>query len=369
MGKVEIIENQNDPTTITLNAHSADIFAGSWGTDGNIKLIDKDGDNTVQLGTFVVGKDNWIFRLSGIKITAPTGLEIISIVTRDKFGSITVNDGSGDPVLKFEGEKAALTIGSVISSGKVSVKDNHSREVFNFNGQNAALYIGAGDNEGDIFIRDNNGNDSIHLSGGAGDKKGEKARITVKDKNKNKVFDFASEHAVLSIGNKNKTGDILMRDNNGNDSIHLSGGAGDIIMGNADCAEEFDISEYESGNVESGTVMILDENGKLRVSERAYDKRVAGVISGAGSYKPGIILDRKKSRNKRMPIALMGKVYCKVDTKYSKINVGDLLTTSPTKGYAMKVLNTSKAFGSVIGKAMSSIRSRRGIIPILISSR
>src|SRR6266446_3765286 len=70
---------------------------------------------------------------------------------------------------------------------------------------------------------------------------------------------------------------------------------------------------------EPGTVMTLDQEGKLKQSEKAYDKRVAGVISGAGGYKPGIVLDKQASQNNRIPIALLGKVFCKVDARYSPI--------------------------------------------------
>jgi hypothetical protein len=141
--------------------------------------------------------------------------------------------------------------------------------------------------------------------------------------------------------------------------------AGDIRLNNADCAEDFDIVGLEK--VEPGTVMVIESEGALQVSNTAYDKRVAGVISGAGKYKPGIILDQQKSSNNRMPIALMGKVYCKVDAQYGTIEVGDLLTTSPTLGHAMKTDDPLKAFGAVIGKALSRLESGQGLIPILIA--
>jgi hypothetical protein len=139
----------------------------------------------------------------------------------------------------------------------------------------------------------------------------------------------------------------------------------DIILKNADCAENFDIAGLEK--VEPGTVMVIDTEGALRQSDRPYDKRVAGVISGAGSYKPGLILDKQESSKNRMPIALMGKVYCKVDAQYGAIEVGDLLTTSPTPGHAMKADDPMKAFGSVIGKALRPLATGEGLIPILIA--
>jgi hypothetical protein len=141
---------------------------------------------------------------------------------------------------------------------------------------------------------------------------------------------------------------------------------GDIRLTNADCAEDFEISDAES--IEPGTVMVLGEDGGvLHQSRQAYDKRVAGVISGAGDYKPGIILDKQQPGNNRHPIALLGKVYCKVDAQYAAIEVGDLLTTSPSPGHAMKASNHLKAFGAVIGKALLPLKEGQGLIPILIA--
>jgi hypothetical protein len=69
----------------------------------------------------------------------------------------------------------------------------------------------------------------------------------------------------------------------------------------------------------------------------------------------------------RMPVALMGKVYCKVDARHSPIEVGDLLTTSSTPGHAMKANDAHKAFGAVLGKALRPLEQGQGIIPILVA--
>ena len=145
---------------------------------------------------------------------------------------------------------------------------------------------------------------------------------------------------------------------------------GDIRLLNADCAEDFDVIDTE--NAEAGTVMVLTENGSVQPSYQEYDKKVAGIISGASGYKPGIILDRQnptKSNEKieRLPVALMGKVYCKVDATHGSIEIGDLLTTSSTKGHAMKAEDPVKAFGAVIGKALGSIKDGVGMIPVLVA--
>jgi hypothetical protein len=140
---------------------------------------------------------------------------------------------------------------------------------------------------------------------------------------------------------------------------------GDIRLSNADCAEDFDIAGITE--VEPGTVMILGDEGSLYESHQPYDKRVAGVISGAGEYKPGIVLDKHPSKTKRQPVALLGKVFCKVDAQYGSVQVGDLLTTSATLGHAMKVSEPLLAFGTVIGKALRPLKEGKALVPILIT--
>jgi hypothetical protein len=141
---------------------------------------------------------------------------------------------------------------------------------------------------------------------------------------------------------------------------------GDIVLtGAADCAEDFDIANADLS--EPGTVMVLGEEGALYPSQSTYDKRVVGVVSGAGDYRPAIILDKQDAMYNRKPIALMGKVFCKVDAQFGPIGVGDLLTTSPTVGHAMRACDPFKAFGAVIGKALRPLAEGQGLIPILIA--
>jgi hypothetical protein len=47
--------------------------------------------------------------------------------------------------------------------------------------------------------------------------------------------------------------------------------------------------------------------------------------------------------------------------------VGDMLTTSPTVGHAMKAADATQAFGSIIGKALSPLPDGQGLVPILIT--
>jgi hypothetical protein len=156
-------------------------------------------------------------------------------------------------------------------------------------------------------------------------------------------------------------GSIVINDGN------LFVNKGDITLAGADCAEDFDVATADA--VEPGTVLVIGEVG-LEPCQFAYDRRVAGVVSGAGACKPGMILDRgpsARSDGSRAPVALFGKVYCKVEADSGAVRIGDLLTTSNVLGYAMKALDLSRASGAVLGKALAGIEKGQGIIPILVA--
>ena len=141
--------------------------------------------------------------------------------------------------------------------------------------------------------------------------------------------------------------------------------SGDVLLTGADCAEDFDVQDAHE--LEPGTVMVIDTNNRLCASHHAYDRRVAGVLSGAGDCRPGLILGRRAAGPNRLPLALNGKAYCKADAVYAPIGVGDLLTTSSTPGHAMKASDATRAFGAVIGKALQPLTDGRGLIPMLVT--
>jgi len=143
---------------------------------------------------------------------------------------------------------------------------------------------------------------------------------------------------------------------------------GDLSLTGADFAEQFDLStdsESELGTL-PGTVMIVDDNGTLSPCSHPYDRRAVGVVSGAGDYKPAIVLD-KQTGGRRVAIALLGKVFCKVNADLGAIEIGDLITTSAMPGHAMRASDAGRAFGCVIGKALRPLARGMGMIPILVA--
>jgi hypothetical protein len=64
---------------------------------------------------------------------------------------------------------------------------------------------------------------------------------------------------------------------------------------------------------------------------------------------------------------MMGKVTCQVTAESSPIKIGDLLTTSDIPGHAMKADDSQKAFGAVLGKALTSLESGVGTVNVLVA--
>ena len=141
------------------------------------------------------------------------------------------------------------------------------------------------------------------------------------------------------------------------------------ITGGSDLSEQFDIEEC-THDIKPGMLVSIDPKrpGKLTISTHPYDNKVAGVISGAGGIKPGMLMGQRNTKaDGAYPVALSGRVYCWADTSNGPIKVGDLLTTSKTPGHAMKATDRNRAFGAIIGKAMTPLEKGRGLILVLVS--
>ena len=140
------------------------------------------------------------------------------------------------------------------------------------------------------------------------------------------------------------------------------------IMGGSDLAEPFKVSD--AGVIQPGSVLTIDPDhpGELRISSKPYDRTVAGIASGANGVNPGLIMKQEGSETAgNISVALTGRVYAKADASYGEIQPGDLLTTSATPGYAMKVSDYDKSHGAIIGKAMTSLKSGKGNVLVLVS--
>ncbi len=130
---------------------------------------------------------------------------------------------------------------------------------------------------------------------------------------------------------------------------------GDLYTGT--CSHGCDVAEKFAGeDLEPGDVVIIDSSTVrgVRKTTTAYDNLAAGIVS----TKPTVTMGEEGT-----PVALSGVVPTKV---IGKVNVGDLLTTSTTAGYAMACDDYSKCAGAIIGKAMESNNAGKGKITALV---
>lgn len=180
--------------------------------------------------------------------------------------------------------------------------------------------------------------------------------------------------ANISIDNN----EIMARNNGVASTLFLNNDGGDVVIApgattrvsvleitGADVAEKFPVSSA----VEPGMVVQIDSAnpGLLCQAVGAYNRRVAGIVSGAGDIPVGAILGNLPGKENAPPIALSGRVYCWADASNGPIEAGDLLTTSDTPGHAMRATDHTRAPGAVIGKAMTELKEGKGLVLVLVS--
>jgi len=138
------------------------------------------------------------------------------------------------------------------------------------------------------------------------------------------------------------------------------------IRGGADLAEPFELS---GSDIPKGSVVVIDDEqpGQLKLSTRAYDRRVAGIVSGANGVNPGISLHQDGVLENGQNVALSGRVFVLADASQGAIQPGDLLTTSHTQGHAMKAGDHTRSQGAILGKAMSTLKKGKGMVLVLVT--
>ncbi|MFN0279081.1 MAG: hypothetical protein ACKVRN_10825 [Pyrinomonadaceae bacterium] len=137
------------------------------------------------------------------------------------------------------------------------------------------------------------------------------------------------------------------------------------ITAGSDLAENFEVS----GTVKPGMIVAINPNNpeKLVLARGAYNRRVAGIVSGANNLSAGMVLPNLDQNAASLPVALSGRVWVYADATTNPIIAGDLLTSSATAGYAMKVTNFKRANGAVIGKALTGLKGGKGLVLVLVN--
>jgi hypothetical protein len=285
-------------------------------------------------------------------------------------GPVTVTDADGKRQSVLQGTRLALgqTVsrgrrpggfpgilvgpGAVLEEGGVFVDSSRATAV-----PDVSLDVGDRGGSGGITVRDEDDQAVINLNGANGfgtfgTAKGPAGGIMVRAGSNGPV--------ILVTG---KDGRITFFDRRVRSTLVIDGERGDIELIGADCAEDFELAEPAV----KGSVMCMDEDGRVRPCRESYERRVVGVISGAGDWQPGLRLGCRSDEESSAPLALVGKVHCLADARRAPIGVGDLLTTSSTAGHAMRATDTAKSFGAILGKSLGSLRDSCGLVPVLVS--
>jgi hypothetical protein len=302
--------NESLQPRVHLSGTGGDLRLGGSGAEGDLVLFSPSGEHSSGTGATM--------RLSaaGAAYFGGNGSD----------ADLTLFAKAGD---NRTADQAAIRLNA--SDGEVKVKGS-LRYI------DGTLRLGSGGQNGIFLLRNSGGAETVRMDGGTGD---------------------------LTLGGGGQNGTLIMRNSNGVETVRVDGSAGDIILDNADCAEDFDLADGEEWV--AGAVMSFNEDGLLCLSTHEYDTAVAGVVSGAGHYRPGIVLDRRAGGGPRVPLAMLGKVFCLVDADFGAVRPGSLLTTSPRRGHAMRAADPSRAFGAVIGKALRPLERGQALIPVMVS--
>jgi len=258
-------------------------------------------------GGVIVGVD------SDLTISVDSGGAIISNATQDTDITFKVNDGGSTiTMMTIDGSTSRIGIGTTTPSTKLDISGTTTSTAF------------AGPLTGNVT-----GNIS---STGANTM----ATLTMTDKMITQEIEPDLDD-TYDIGTSSK----------GYSTVHAK----------ATSAQYADLAEiYETDTqYEIGTVVVFGGSKEITVSDQKYDTRIAGVIS----ENPAYIMN---SKSEGQPVALAGKVKCKV---HGTITKGSMLVSSGETGCA-----TSSYYppvGSVIGKALEDYDSSEiGTINIVV---
>jgi hypothetical protein len=167
----------------------------------------------------------------------------------------------------------------------------------------------------------------------------------------------ANTMGTLTMGG-NLTSKAILPDTDASYDIGTSSKGYNTVYAKATSAQYADLAEvYETdAEYEVGTVVVFGGDKEVTISTEGNDPRVAGVIS----EKPAYLMN---SESAGQPVALMGKVPCKV---IGHIVKGDMLSTDPSNNGVAKKTHDPQV-GEVIGKALENYDSDEiGTINIVV---
>ena len=248
-----------------------------------------------------------------------------------------------------------------------------------------ALHFGVNNGDGQIRVNNSSGEARIHLGMDGNDN----AHVLLHDGDgTNRVYlgggGFPSVSlfnapnklgAFIGVWNNWGTGGAFFADKDGKRRVELGvnkGGDGYLTVNGKsvnDYAEILELATREG--IRPGSVVAYDtEAGGIVPASVANARRVVGVISGAGGFRPGMVIGSRSDESRDFPVSLSGVVYVWVSSEAGEIVPGDLLVASSVAGVGMRAVDPNAVPGMVFGKALEPWSGTgEGLVLMLVMHR
>lgn len=346
-------------TTWSVDASSSNVIG---------KLVARNSEGGFSAGTITA---TFVGNLTG-NVSASSGTSFFDTVQANTFigASLTGNafsasklqisrkingipfDGTNDITITASAEtltgeslNPAVTMSSLVQVGTLSSLAVNSPGVTIGNASQFKMYVDSATNKSLILTH----NQGLYL------------QIADPTQDNGKAdFSFISSSVALSEGASARP--AFVGDANNTCNIGLPGRRFNTVYGVrfdgiSTSAEYADLAENYLADAEYEPGTVLEFGGEFEVTLAEDEtRRVAGVVS----TKPANLMNAGLQGKFVVPLALQGRVPCKVR---GEIRKGDMLTSSGS-GFARKT--TSPQLGTIIGKALEDFSGIEGIIEVAV---
>lgn len=181
---------------------------------------------------------------------------------------------------------------------------------------------------------------------------------------------------ILTAGSVSSTGGLFTSGslvvNSNNNAIAIANGGSNAVgnigsssnyfntvFAQATSAQYADLAEYYQADIDYSPGTVLEFGGKNEVTVSSEgSRRIAGVVS----TNPAYVMNAKLSGENVVPVALIGRIPCKV---MGAVRKGDMLI-SAGNGFAKSIGVYEPKLGTVIGKSLENFNGLEGIVEIVV---